>query len=128
MFDIYRQRLLMEPTSAFTYLFFNYFITYFLHLNCLSMCYFPFLSPFLVHVCFLSLSPSFSVSLLLPLPPSLSFLCLSFILSFRLLQSLSSSSFLMQCLTLSRFHSLAGHMCFSCQSCKQQLCWLVYLI
>ena len=53
------QSLLNGTLSAFTYLFFNYFITYFLHLNCLSVCYFHFLIPLLVRVCFLS--PSFSL-------------------------------------------------------------------
>ena len=46
--------------------FFNYLVTYFLHPNCLFVCYFPFLIPLFVCVCFLSLSPflpflSFSV-------------------------------------------------------------------
>ena len=49
---------------------------------------------------------------------SFSFFCLflSFILSFSLLQVLSSTSFLIQCLTSYGFHSLAGRVYFPCQS------------
>ena len=66
--------------------------TYFLHLNCLFVCYSPFLVPLFVRVCFLS---------------------------FFLLQVLSLSSFLNRCLTLYGFHSFAGLMCFPCQSSRR---------
>ena len=94
--------ILNRTLSAFTTLFVycTYLITYFLHLNCLSVCYSHFFIPLIVCVCFLSFLHSLFLSLFL-------------------LQVLPFSSFLIQCLTLYGFHSLAGRMCFPCQSSKR---------